>query len=54
MLPIIITMKSQSAKTKLRETLPGVFDLQASTTDDIDVGFGLKAAAEEEDEDFDF
>ncbi len=44
----------QSAKGKLRDTIPGVFDVQASNVDELEVALGMKADEDEEDEDFDF
>jgi len=38
----------------VREAVPGVFDVQATTTLEIEVAFGLKVVEEEAEEDFDF
>ena len=46
-------MAYTSAKGKFREKLPGVFDTQASSTDELDTNLGMKAVEEEEDNEFD-
>jgi cofilin len=48
-------MAYTSAKTKFRESLPGVFDLQASNVEELEIGIGIKGKDEDEDDgDFDF
>eukprot|EP00600_Ochromonadales_sp_CCMP1393_P012130 CAMPEP_0174997016 /NCGR_PEP_ID=MMETSP0005-20121125/718_1 /TAXON_ID=420556 /ORGANISM="Ochromonas sp., Strain CCMP1393" /LENGTH=169 /DNA_ID=CAMNT_0016251493 /DNA_START=35 /DNA_END=544 /DNA_ORIENTATION=- len=47
-------MAYTSAKGKFRETIPGVFDIQVSSTEELAVGLGLVKEEEEEEEDFDF
>jgi len=44
----------QSAKGKIRDVIPGVFDLQASTIDELEVSLGFKNEEEDDAEDFDF
>ena len=46
-------MAYTSAKTKFREGIPGGFDTQVSSLEELDVNLGL-AKEEEEDEGFDF
>eukprot|EP01035_Chromulina_nebulosa_P021173 gene21173-27431_t len=46
-------MAYTSTKGKLRDTLPGVFDIQAANPDELDAALGL-SVEEEEEEDFDF
>lgn len=43
-------MAYTSAKTKFRESIPGVFDLQVSSLEELDAALGL---GKEEDEDSD-
>ena len=47
-------MAYTSAKGKFRETIPGVFDTQVSSTEELDTNLGLAKDEEEEDEGFDF
>ena len=48
-------MAYTSAKAKLRETLIGVFDTQAASTEELDSNLGLAKDDDEEDnKDFDF
>lgn len=46
-------MAYTSAKTKFREGIPGVFDMQVSSLEELDQNLGL-SKDEEEDQDFDF
>ena len=46
-------MAYTSAKGKFRESLPGVFDVQSSTVEELESALGLAAAADEEDNEFD-
>jgi hypothetical protein len=46
-------MAYTSAKTKFREALPGVFDLQVASVEEIDGGLGLEED-NEEDQEFEF
>ena len=46
-------MAYTSAKGKFRDSLPGVFDTQASSIDELDTNLGLKGLEEEEDNEFD-
>ena len=46
-------MAYTSAKGKFRDSLPGVFDTQASSIDELDTNLGLKDLEEEEDNEFD-
>lgn len=47
-------MAYTSAKTKFREAIPGVFDTQVSSIDELETNLGLAAPDEDEDKDFDF
>lgn len=47
-------MAYTSAKTRFRESIPGVFDTQVSSLEELDVNLGLNKDEEEEDQDFDF
>lgn len=47
-------MAYASAKGKFRECIPGVFDTQVSSTEELEVNLGVGGAEEEEDKDFDF
>lgn len=47
-------MAYTSAKTKFREAIPGVFDTQVSSLDELEANLGLAAPDEDEDKDFDF
>jgi len=47
-------MAYTSAKTKFRESIPGVFDMQVSSLEELDSSLGLNKDEEEEDKDFDF
>jgi hypothetical protein len=47
-------MAYTSAKGRFRESIPGVFDTQVSSTEEMDGNLGLKVEEEEEDEGFDF
>lgn len=44
-------MSYASAKTRVRETLPGVFDVQATNVDDLEISLGLKKEEVEDDDD---
>jgi hypothetical protein len=46
-------MAYTSAKTKFRESIPGVFDTQVSSLEELDQNLGL-SKEEDEDQDFDF
>ncbi len=46
-------MAYTSAKTKFREAIPGVFDTQVSSLEELDVNLGI-AGEEEESNDFEF
>lgn len=48
---LLITL--QSAKTRFREQLPGVFDAQAANLDDINEIMGLTAQDDDDDEEMD-
>ena len=47
-------MAYTSAKTKFRESIPGVFDTQVASLEELDANLGLNKDEEEEDKDFDF
>jgi hypothetical protein len=47
-------MAYAAAKGKFRETIPGVFDTQVSSLEELDTNLGLGQEDEEEDKDFDF
>lgn len=47
-------MAYTSAKTKFREAIPGVFDIQVSSLDELEQSLGLASADDDEDKDFDF
>lgn len=48
-------MAYTSAKTKFKESILGVFDLQVASVEDLDSGLGLEDKEEEDEkEDFDF
>jgi hypothetical protein len=47
-------MAYAAAKGKFRETIPGVFDTQVSSLEELDTNLGLGQEEEEEDKDFDF
>ena len=46
-------MAYTSAKGKFRDSLPGVFDLQASSADELDTGMGFREVDVESDNEFD-
>lgn len=47
-------MAYTSAKTKFREFIPGVFDTQVSSPEELDANLGVGSGEEEEDNEFDF
>lgn len=47
-------MAYTSAKSKFREYIPGVFDTQVSSVEELDVNLGLNATEEEESNEFEF
>mmetsp|Transcript_28967 Transcript_28967/g.39790 ORF Transcript_28967/g.39790 Transcript_28967/m.39790 type:complete len:168 (-) Transcript_28967:14-517(-) len=47
-------MAYTSAKIKFRETLIGVFDMQAASIEELESNLGLAAVDDEDDKDFDF
>lgn len=47
-------MAYAAAKGKFRETIPGVFDTQVSSVEELDSNLGLGDQEEDEDKDFDF
>ena len=46
-------MAYTSAKSKFRESIPGVFDVQVSNGSELDIGLGLKKVGEDDDEESD-
>ena len=47
-------MAYTSAKIKFRETLIGVFDMQAASIEELEINLGLAKDDDEDDKDFDF
>ncbi len=47
-------MAYASAKGKFRECIPGVFDTQVASVEELDVNLGVGKEEEDEDKDFDF
>lgn len=47
-------MAYTSAKTKFREAIPGVFDTQVSSLEDLDCNLGLTTDEDDQDDGFDF
>ena len=47
-------MAYTSAKTKFREGIPGVFDTQVASVEELDTNLGLAKEEVEEDDGFDF
>eukprot|EP01034_Spumella_vulgaris_P032856 gene32856-40557_t len=47
-------MAYTSAKTKFREFIPGVFDTQVSSLEELDTNLGVSTGDDEDDNEFDF